>query len=255
MNNNSAERIILALDFKNKEEIAAMTKALKGDLKFVKVGMELYYSQGPDIVKFLKDQDLKVFLDLKLHDIPNTVYNATQSLAQLGVDIINVHAGGGIQMMKAAKGALLEELGDYDLTTTDRPSSKKPFLIGVTQLTSTDQNVMNNELNISGTVEDAVLNMAKNVKTAGLDGIVASAHEVKRIKEELGKGFVTVTPGIRPNSGSTHNKSDDQKRVMTPAEAVRIGTDYMVIGRAITKADDPKAAFNSILEEIAAVAA
>ncbi len=240
------ERVIIALDVNSKDHVKNIITKLKGDLRFVKVGMELYYSEGTDIIKYLKDQDLKIFLDLKLHDIPTTVYKAMSNLAKLECDIINVHAAGGTQMMKAAKGALTEAFGDYDLSMGGRPNSKKPFLIGVTQLTSTDEKTMNNELGIPGSVQDSVLKLAQNTKTAGLDGIVASPLEVKMIKEKIGPEFITITPGIRPKSTS----SNDQKRVTTPKEAMELGTDYIVVGRAVTQAADSKAAFTEILEEI-----
>lgn len=243
---SSAERIILALDYDSKEQVTNTIKNLDGEVKFVKVGMELYYSEGPDIVRYLKDQGLKVFLDLKIHDIPNTAFKSMRSIAKLGADIINVHASGGVEMMKAARGALLEELGDYDISNSGRPSSTRPFLIGVTQLTSTNQEAMNSELGIPGTVEDSVIKLAENVNKAGLDGVVASAHEVEKIKEKLGAGFITITPGIKLKD----NKANDQKRVMTPIEAVKIGTDYMVIGRAITQAEDPRKVFQSIVSDI-----
>lgn len=249
MNNSSLdfkERVIIALDTSSKDSVKEIVTSLKGDLRFVKVGMELYYSEGTDIIKYLKDQDLKIFLDLKLHDIPNTVYKAMANLAKLECDIINVHASGGIQMMKAAKGALTEAFGDYDISMSGRPNSKKPFLIGVTQLTSTDQDMMNNELGISGSVKDAVLKLAQNSKEAGLDGVVASPLEVPMIKDKIGPEFITVTPGIRPKSSS----NNDQKRVTTPKEAMELGTDYIVVGRAVTAASDPKAAFADILSEI-----
>lgn len=246
MQKQIAERIIAALDLSSRDEIDKLLKSLKGDLKFVKVGMELFYSEGPDIVKYLKDQDLKVFLDLKLHDIPTTVFKAMKNIAALGADIINVHALGGVEMMKAARGALIESFGDIDIAHSGRPSSTRPFLIGVTQLTSTDKEVMNNELGIPGEPLDSVLNLAKNAKQAGLDGVVCSAQEVQRLKEELGESFIAVTPGIRLPDES----AGDQKRVLSPREAIELGVDYMVIGRTITKSADPKKAFQLIMENI-----
>ncbi len=191
--------------------------------------MELYYAEGPSMIEFLKDLGLQVFLDLKVHDIPNTAYGAIQSLAKYGVDIVNVHASGGIEMMQRAKDAL-----------TDANSSAK--LIAVTQLTSTDQKTMNEELGIAGSVEDAVLRLATNTKTAGLDGIVCSPLEVPLIKTNLGKSFITVCPGIRLAT----NSADDQKRIMTPQQAFENGADYIVMGRAITEANEPEIAFDLI---------
>lgn len=227
-------RIIVALDFQTKEEVVSLVEASQGELQYAKVGMELFYSLGADIINYLKDQGLKVFLDLKVHDIPNTAAGALKSLSKLEVDMVNVHASGGIKMMQAAKEALSQ-------------ADSKPLIIGVTQLTSTDQDMLNNELNISGSTQDAVINLAKNAKTAGLDGVVASPLEVSNIKETCGKDFITVTPGIR----LAGNSQDDQKRITTPAEAFRNGSDYIVIGRPITQSSDPKGVLIAINDCIA----
>lgn len=228
------ERIIVALDFSSKPFVESFINKFDlnkdSSLSFVKLGMELYYAEGPSMIEYLKDKDLKVFLDLKVHDIPNTAYGAIKSLARYGVDILNVHASGGIEMMKRANDALKSE-----------NSSAK--LIGVTQLTSTDQVMMNTELGIAGTVEDAVLRLANNCKVAGLDGIVCSPLEVPRIKAEFGKDFITVCPGVRLAS----NSDDDQKRITSPQQAFANGCDYIVMGRAITQAEDPAEVFDSIL--------
>lgn len=237
------ERTIIALDFQTLDEVKSLVSKLKdlngsNALYYVKVGMELFYAEGPEVIKYLKEQNLKVFLDLKVHDIPNTAYGAVRSLVRLGVDMINVHAGGSIKMMQKAKEAIDEFCTD---------SSNKPLLIGVTQLTSTDQETLNNEFKISGSIEESVINLAQNVKQAGLDGIVCSALEVPSIKEKLGQEFITVCPGIRPKGSST----DDQKRVVTPKDAfTEKSCDYIVVGRAVTKSDDPKLAFENIINSI-----
>ncbi len=227
------ERIIVALDFSSRQEtenfLAKFDLNDKRGLRFVKLGMELYYAEGPSMIEFLKNKGLQVFLDLKVHDIPNTAYGAIQSLAKYGVDIVNVHASGGIEMMKRAKEAL-----------TNTNSSAK--LIAVTQLTSTDQKTMNEELGIAGSVEDAVLRLATNTKQAGLDGIVCSPLEVPLIKKHLGNDFLTVCPGVRLAEGS----SDDQKRITTPEQAFKNGSDYIVMGRAITGAANPQETLKSL---------
>lgn len=226
-------RIIVALDYSSRSEVATFLNKFDlnqtGSLSFVKLGMELYYAEGPSMIEFLKNLGLQVFLDLKVHDIPNTAYGAIKSLAKYGVDIVNVHASGGIEMMRRAQDAL-----------NDANSQAK--LIAVTQLTSTDQKTMNEELGILGSIENAVLRLATNTKTAGLDGIVCSPLEVPLIKKSLGKEFFTVCPGIRLAEGNT----DDQKRIMTPEAAFQNGADYIVMGRAITGASDPQLSFDQI---------
>lgn len=228
------KRIIVALDFSSKSEVEKFIRKFdlnqKDSLSFVKLGMELYYAEGPSMIEFLKDKGLQVFLDLKVHDIPNTAYSAMKSLAKYGVDIVNVHASGGIEMMKRAKDALIDS---------------RTKLIAVTQLTSTDQRTMNEELGITGSVEDTVLRLATNTKIAGLDGIVCSPLEVPLIKKSLGKEFLTVCPGIR----LAENNTDDQKRIMTPEAAFQNGADYIVIGRSITEANEPQMTFNQILDQ------
>ncbi|WP_400163251.1 orotidine-5'-phosphate decarboxylase [Brevibacillus sp. TJ4] len=231
------ERMIVALDFATMEEVKQCLSVLHGRIRYVKVGMELSYAQGPSIVNYLKDQGLKVFLDLKIHDIPNTAKGAMRSLAKLGMDMVNVHAAGGLAMMEAAREGL--EQG----TVAGAP---RPLLIGVTMLTSTSKRTMNEELLISGEVEDTVLHYAKLTKQAGLDGIVASPLEVPFIKKELGDSFITVTPGIRPLGAD----QGDQTRITTPEQAFRLGSDYLVIGRAITAANDPVAAWERIVEAV-----
>lgn len=231
------DRIIVALDFPDAEQARDCVTHLRGKVTYLKVGMELYYHAGPSIIYELKEQGFKIFLDLKMHDIPNTVRGAARSLTRMGVDMFNVHASGGVQMIAAAKEGMLQGLSG---------GQAAPTLIGVTMLTSTDQQTMNNEMKVSGNVEDQVIHLASITKKAGLDGVVASPLEVRQIKEALGSEFLTVTPGIRP-IGTDVN---DQKRVTTPEDAIRLGTDYMVIGRAITTAKDPSEAYDRILASI-----
>ena len=223
--------VIIALDFENKEKTFEFLKKFNEPL-YVKVGMELFYAEGPLIIKEIKALGHKIFLDLKAHDIPNTVKKAMSNLAKLDVDIINVHASGGIKMMRAA----LEGL---------RENNSKAYLIAVTQLTSTDKEMMNDELLIQGDVIECVKKYALNAKTAGLKGVVCSPLEVEAIKMVCGKDFITVTPGIRPLDSSV----DDQKRITSPKEAKKIGCDYIVVGRPITKAEDPVQAYRKIRED------
>lgn len=226
-------KTIVALDFSSKEEVVKFLEQFDEPI-YVKIGMELTYACGLDIVETVKKMGHQIFLDLKLHDIPNTVKGGMKNLAKLGVDMTNVHCSGGIAMMKAAVEGLKEGAKD----------GQRPLCIGVTQLTSTSQEAMNEELGISGSVIACVIHYAKNAKEAGLDGVVCSVHEAKAIHEACGEDFLTVTPGIRLASDSV----DDQKRVATPQLAKEEGCDYIVVGRSITKADDPKAVFNQIEE-------
>jgi orotidine-5'-phosphate decarboxylase len=195
--------------------------------------MELYYAEGPSIVKAIKDRGHKIFLDLKLHDIPNTVKKSMSVLSHLDVDMTNLHAGGGVDMMKAAVEGLT------------RPDGTRPLLIAVTMLTSISQEAMNGELGINGNVADTVMKYAQNAKIAGLDGVVCSPLEAETVHNACGSGFLTVTPGVRFADGDI----GDQKRVMTPAEANRIGSDYIVVGRPITAAADPVAAYRRCINE------
>jgi orotidine-5'-phosphate decarboxylase len=237
---NVAERIMVALDYAEADQANELVKALRGIPCYMKVGMQLFYSAGPQFVLGLKEQGYKVFLDLKLHDIPNTVKGGSESVTRLGVDMFNVHAAGGKQMLEAA----LEGV-DKALSSSVN-SGVKPIVIGVTQLTSTSQAVMNEEIGILGSVEAAVLRYASLVQAAGLDGVVASPLEVVRIKQACGGGFVTVTPGIRPAGADI----GDQSRVLTPAEAFAQGTDFVVIGRPITASKDPRGALESIIASV-----
>ena len=225
--------VIVACDFPSAGETLAFLDKLGSARPFVKIGMELYYAEGPQIVRSLKERGYKVFLDLKLHDIPNTVKKAMAVLASLGADIVNVHAAGTKAMMAAA----LEGL--------TRPDGSRPLLIAVTQLTSTDEETMQRELLIPETMPATVMHYARNARDAGLDGVVCSPLEAAKVHEVCGKGFLTVTPGVRFADGD----KGDQKRVMTPAEAKRIGSDYIVVGRPITAAADPAAAYERCLRE------
>ena len=233
------ERMMVALDFPTMAEVRELMAALEGRIRYVKVGMELAYAEGPSVVNYLKDQGLKVFLDLKVHDIPNTAKGAMKSLARLGMDMVNVHAAGGVAMMEAAREGL--EQGTP-------AGSPRPFLIAVTMLTSTSQAVMNEQLRIPGGVEQTVVHYAKLARQAGLDGVVASPLEVPLVKKALGPSFLTVTPGIRPLG----TDAGDQTRITTPEQAFRLGSDYLVIGRAVTAADDPAAAWERIVKTVEA---
>ena len=222
--------IIIALDFPTGKKALSFLDLFEGEQLYVKVGMELFYSEGPSIVRAIKAGGHKVFLDLKLHDIPNTVKSSMKVLASVGADMVNVHAAGGIRMMKAA----VEGLEDGST------GAARPEIIAVTQLTSTDQETMNSEL------RDVVLAYARNAQEAGLDGVVCSAWESEEIHAGTSDSFITVTPGIR----LLGDAKGDQSRVATPARAKEMGSDYLVIGRSITKADDPVKAYRICMEEI-----
>lgn len=224
--------VIIACDFSSKEETLKFLDQFNEEKPFVKIGMELFYAEGGEIVKEIKKRGHKIFLDLKLCDIPNTVYKAMKNIAALGVDMTNVHAFGSIEMMKAAKKAINEV----------NPETK---LIAVTVLTSSDQNVLDNELMIDGNINDVILKYASNTKEAGLDGVVCSPLESKIIKETCGEDFLTVTPGIR----FADDAKGDQKRVTTPAMAKEIGSSYIVVGRSITGAKDPVEAYRRCVRE------
>ena len=223
--------VIVALDFESKEKALSFLSQYKTQSLYVKCGMELFYSEGPEIISEIKKLGHKVFLDLKLHDIPNTVKCAMKRLATLGVDIVNVHAAGGIKMMKAA----MEAFEGLD---------KRPLVIAVTQLTSTSKEQMNEEQGIPGEVMDSVVRYAKCAKEAGLDGVVCSPLEVRAIKNACGEDFITVTPGIRPQE-----VADDQVRVTTPLLARELGTNYIVVGRPITRASNPVEAYLQIRKD------
>ena len=225
--------VIVALDFDSKEKTLAFLDRFTEEKPFVKIGMELFYAEGPSIVREIRARGHKIFLDLKLHDIPNTVKKAMAALSALDVDIVNLHAAGTAAMMTAA----LEGL--------TRPDGTRPLLIAVTQLTSTDQESMERELLIHVPMEKVVLHYAENAAAAGLDGVVCSPMEAGSIHEHCGPQFLTVTPGIRLAGG----RAGDQKRVTTPAKAKELGSDYIVVGRPITQADDPVAVYGRCREE------
>jgi orotidine-5'-phosphate decarboxylase len=233
--------IIIALDLPTQDEAESFLAGLPREKRpFLKVGMQLFYATGPTWVASLKERGYPVFLDLKLHDIPHTVYHAVKSVANLGVDMLTLHAGGGVSMMAAAREAA--EVAGADTMR----------LVGVTQLTSTDQRTMNEEIGIPGTVEDCVRRYAGLVAQAGLHGIVCSGWEVPMVKQamrEAGTEGIAVVPGIRPQGVA----SDDQKRVMTPEQAVQNGADYLVMGRAILRADDPVRVYEQIQQDITKV--
>ncbi len=219
--------VIVACDFSSKEELFAFLDKFDDGELYVKVGMELFYAEGPAIIREIKRRGHKIFLDLKLHDIPNTVEKAMAVLKNLNVDMVNLHAAGGKKMMEAAIRGLT------------RADGTRPLLIAVTQLTSTSQEVMENELLIEKPIDEVVISYAQNAKSAGLDGVVCSPLEAAKVKSACGNGFLTVTPGIRFADGDV----GDQVRVTTPAKAKEIGSDFIVVGRPVTKADDVKAAY------------
>ena len=228
-----AKDVIIACDFSSAEECFRFLDRFSEEKPFVKIGMELYYAEGPAIVREIKRRGHKIFLDLKLHDIPNTVRKAMAVLSRLDVDIVNLHAAGGSNMMKAAIEGLT------------RPDGSRPLLIAVTQLTSTDQQLMESELLIEKRLEDVVIAYAQNAAASGLDGVVCSPLEAGRVHEACGTGFLAVTPGVRFAEGDT----GDQKRVTTPQKARELGADYIVVGRPITQADDPVAAYRKCVKE------
>lgn len=222
-----ATDVIVALDFPSAKEVYSFLDKFEEEKLFVKIGMELFYAEGPEIVKEIKRRGHKIFLDLKLHDIPNTVMKAMASLSKLDVDMCNLHAGGGSEMMKAA------------LKGLTRADGTRPILIAVTQLTSTDSDMLKNELLISESMEKTVESYALNALNSGLDGVVCSPLEAAKVHSACGNSFLTVTPGVRFAGG----EKGDQKRVTTPEEARKIGSDYIVVGRPITAAFDPVAAY------------
>ena len=227
--------VIIACDFSSAAETYAFLDKFQDEKPFVKIGMELFYAEGPAIVREIKRRGHRIFLDLKLHDIPNTVKKSMSVLSRLDVDMCNLHAAGTIEMMKAA----LEGL--------TRPDGTRPLLIAVTQLTSTSEERMRNDLLIDHNINDVVVHYAKNAKIAGLDGVVCSPLEAGIVKEACGAEFMTVTPGIRFADGEV----GDQVRITTPARAREIGTDYIVVGRPITAAPDPVAAYRRCMQEFA----
>ena len=235
-----AKDVIIALDFPSRQEtLDFLGRFPEGEKPFVKIGMELYYAEGPDIVREIKGRGHKIFLDLKLHDIPNTVKRAMAVLSRLDVDMVNLHAAGTAAMMKAALEGLTRPDG------TCQPGSGRPLLIAVTQLTSTDQAALTNELLIEQSLPFVVMRYAENAQRAGLDGVVCSPLEAETVHTACGAGFLTVTPGVRFADGD----AGDQKRVTTPEKARQLGSDYIVVGRPITQAADPVAAYRRAVEE------
>ena len=225
--------VIIALDFDSKEKTLAFLDRFTEEKPFVKIGMELFYAEGPSIVREIRGRGHKIFLDLKLHDIPNTVKKAMAALSALDVDLVNVHAAGTAAMMSAALAGLT------------RPDGTRPLLIAVTQPTSTDQDMLEKELWIEKPMEEVVLHYAEIASIVGLDGVVCSPLEAGGVHERCGKNFLTVTPGVRFAGGD----AGDQKRVTTPAKAKELGSDYIVVGRPITQAEDPVAAYRRCVAE------
>lgn len=225
--------VIIACDFASREEVFRFLDKFEGKKPFVKIGMELFYAEGPSIVREIKARGHKIFLDLKLHDIPNTVEKAMRVLSSLDVDMVNCHAAGTTAMLQGA------------LKGLTRADGTRPMLIAVTQLTSTDQASMEKDLLIEKPIADVVMHYAKVAKEAGLDGVVCSPLEAEKVHANCGNDFVTVTPGVRFADG----EKGDQKRVMTPSEARKIGSDYIVVGRPITQAEDPVAAYERCVKE------
>ena len=228
-----AKDVIIACDFADAKEVLDFLDLFKEEKPFVKIGMELFYGAGPEIVREIKKRNHKIFLDLKLHDIPNTVKKTMKVLRQLDVDMVNVHASGTTAMMQAALEGLTREDGS------------RPLLIAVTQLTSTDQTAMEKDLMIHAPIDEVVMHYALTAKEAGLDGVVCSPLEAEKVHASCGEGFLTVTPGVRFADG----EKGDQKRVMTPQQAREIGSDYIVVGRPITQAADPLAAYRRCVRE------
>jgi len=225
--------VIVACDFSSAQQVFDFLDKFTERKPFVKIGMELFYAEGPQIVREIKKRGHKIFLDLKLHDIPNTVKKAMNVLSNLDVDITNLHAGGTTRMMEAALEGLM------------RPDGTRPLLIAVTQLTSTDQQAMEDDLLIKEPIDEVVIHYAKNAAKAGLDGVVCSPLEAGKVHANCGEKFLTITPGVRFADGDI----GDQKRVMTPAQAKEIGSDYIVVGRPVTAAEDPVAAYNRCVAE------
>lgn len=228
-------RICIALDFQTREEVEKFLDQFQDEKLYVKVGMELFYGEGIEMIKAIKERGHKIFLDLKLHDIPNTVKSAMKQLAKLDVDMVNVHASGSVAMMKAAIDGLNE----------GKKGDKRPLCIAVTCLTSLDQEILDNELLIHEPLADVVLKWAENAKEAGLDGVVCSPLESKIIHDHLGMDFLTVTPGIRLASDSVN----DQKRVTTPAMAKDLTSSYIVVGRTITRAENPVETYREVYRQ------
>lgn len=234
-----ARRLMIALDYPDAAQAKLLIQKLQGIPCYMKVGMQLFYTAGPEFIKELKAHGYSVFVDVKMHDIPNTVKGGAESLTRLGADMFNVHASGGSAMMAAAREGAANAI-------SVNPLISMPLIIAVTQLTSTSKEVMNGEIGISGNVTDTVVRYAKLAAEAGLDGVVASPQESSAIAAACGPTFCTVTPGIRPVGASL----DDQSRIMTPGQAIRQGSHYLVVGRPVTASADPRQAALNIIEEM-----
>lgn len=232
------EKLVLALDVEDIKEAKDLVDELSPYIGTFKVGLQLFCGYGLEIIDYIKQKNSNFFLDVKLHDIPNTVEKASYNVIKNGANFFNVHATGGIEMMKAARKGADEAAEKY--------GRKKPLILAVTVLTSISQEILKDELSNTKSVQDFVIQLAKNARLAGLDGVVASAKEIRAIKKELGDDFIVLTPGIRPSWSLT----DDQKRVATPSGAIKDGADYIVLGRAVTKAENKKEAIEKIYEEI-----
>ena len=238
INEEIRKKLVLALDVEEMDEAKKLVDELSPYIGTFKVGLQLFCGYGLEIVNYIKDKNADFFLDVKLHDIPNTVEKASFNVIKNGANFFNVHATGGIEMMKAAKKGAMEAAEKY--------GKKKPLVLAVTVLTSINQETLTNELSNTKNVEDFVIQLAKNAKLAGLDGVVASAKELKAIKREVGEDFIVLTPGIRPAWSATN----DQQRIATPKSAIEDGADFIVLGRAVTKAEDKVEAMKKIYKEI-----
>lgn len=238
INEEIKKRLVLALDVEDIEVAKSLVDELSPYIATFKVGLQLFCGYGLEIVDYIKEKNSNFFLDVKLHDIPNTVEKASYNVVKNGANFFNVHATGGIEMMKKARCGADEASKKYN--------RKKPIILGVTILTSINDEILKNELLNENQVQDMVIQLAKNAKIAGLDGVVASAKELKAIKAELGKDFLVLTPGIRP----LWSAKDDQKRIVTPSQAIKDGSDFIVLGRAITNSDDKIEAIKKVYKEI-----
>ena len=238
INQEIKKKLVLALDVEDINEAKKLVDELSPYIGTFKVGLQLFCGYGLEIVNYIKEKNSDFFLDVKLHDIPNTVEKASFNVIKNGANFFNVHATGGIEMMKSAKKGAMEASEKY--------GKKKPLVLAVTVLTSINQEALSNELSNTKTIEEFVIQLAKNAKLAGLDGVVASAKELKAIKKELGEDFIVLTPGIRP----VWSLKDDQQRIATPSSAIKDGADFIVLGRAVTNAQDKIEAMKKIYEEI-----
>lgn len=238
INEKIKEKLVLALDVEDIEEAKKLVDELSPYIGTFKVGLQLFCGYGLEIVNYIKEKNSNFFLDVKLHDIPNTVEKASYNVVKNGANFFNVHSTGGVEMMKAARAGAMK--------ASEKPGKKPPIILAVTVLTSISDEMLKDELSNKLTSEELVVKLAKNARIAGLNGVVASAQEVRAIKKELGDDFIVLTPGIRP----AWSNSDDQKRITTPADAIKDGSDYIVLGRAITKAQDRIDAVKKVYDEI-----